>query len=111
MPQWTCRKPEPLTKRICGRRPIEALYLATLGGARALGKASMIGTLDAGKEADLVVVDVSATLPYPSGEGASEDLSAEDVVALCVYRAGPTATVETYVRGKSVYRRPASSDV
>jgi len=92
-------------------RPIEALYLATLGGARALGKASMIGTLAAGEEADLVVVDVSATLPYPSGEGASEDLSAEDVVALCVYRAGPTATVETYVRGKSVYRRPASSDV
>ena len=84
-------------------RPIDALYLATLGGARALGKASMIGTLDPGKEADLVLIDVNATLPYP---GASKDLSAEDVVALCVYRAGSGATVETYVRGKSVYRRP-----
>ena len=44
-------------------RPAEAFYLATAGGARALGKLSSIGTLDPGKEADLLVVNLEATLP------------------------------------------------
>src|SRR5436853_5951472 len=47
-------------------RPSEAFYLGTQGGARALGKANTIGTLDAGKEADLLVVDLAALAPYPS---------------------------------------------
>src|SRR5205807_5049835 len=69
-------------------RPSEAFYLATLGGARALGKTSIIGTFDAGKEADLIVVDLAALLPYPSPEAMNE-LTPEDVVALCIYRGGP----------------------
>jgi guanine deaminase len=85
-------------------RPSEALFLGTLGGARALGKSEVIGTLDIGKEADLVVFDLSAATPYHD-QDAVEDLSAEDVIALCIYRGGPHATVETYVRGKTVYRR------
>ena len=32
------------------------------------------------------------------------DLSAEDVLSLCIYRGGPHATAETFVRGRSVYR-------
>src|SRR4051812_1351160 len=88
-------------------RPAEALYLATAGGARALGKSSAIGTLEPGKEADLLLVDVAATLPYGGDQGRSADLSPEDVIALCIYRGGPHATVETYVRGQSVYRRPS----
>lgn len=35
----------------------EALYLATLGGAKALGLAGRIGNFDPGKDADFVVVD------------------------------------------------------
>ena len=35
----------------------EALYLATLGGAKVLGLAGRIGSLDVGKDADFVVVD------------------------------------------------------
>ena len=87
-------------------RPAEALYLGTAGGARALGKSSAIGTLDPGKEADLLLVDIAATLPYGADQARSADLSPEDVIALCIYRGGMPATVETYVRGKSVYRRP-----
>src|SRR5438552_1725457 len=84
-------------------RPSEAFYLATLGGARALGKAHIIGSLDSGKEADLIVVDLAALLPYPN-EDALAELTPEDVVALCIYRGGPQANLETYVRGKCIYQ-------
>jgi guanine deaminase len=87
-------------------RPSEAFYLATSGGARALGKSATIGSLDVGKEADLVVVDVSALLPYGKGGAQFDDLSTEDILALCIYRGNPQATVETYVRGRCVYRAP-----
>ncbi|MDQ6939883.1 MAG: guanine deaminase [Verrucomicrobiota bacterium] len=87
----------------------EAFYLATAGGARALGKSETIGTLEAGKEADLVVIDLHQLLPYGKGRQRVGDLSKEDVVALCVYRGGPHATRETFVRGRSVYRAPGHS--
>jgi guanine deaminase len=82
----------------------EALYLATAGGAHALGKSAAIGTLDVGKEADLVVIDLDALLPYGKDRQRVSDLSKDDIVALCVYRGGPHATRETFVRGRSVYR-------
>jgi len=87
-------------------RPGEAFHLATSGGARALGKSEKIGSLTAGKEADLLVVDLPALLPYGNKNHYLDDLSAEDVLALCIYRGGPHATVESYVRGRCVYRRP-----
>ena len=83
-------------------RPSEAFHLATQGGARALGKANIIGTLDPGKDADMIVVDLSALAPYRKTP--PKDLSTEDVVALCIYRGGPHANVETYVRGRCVYQ-------
>jgi guanine deaminase len=86
-------------------RPAEALYLATQGGAKALGKGDKIGTLDPGKEADFIVVDLAALTPYPKDRQALTDLSPEDVVALCVYRGGAHANRESYVRGKCVYQR------
>ncbi len=84
-------------------RPSEALFLATHGGARALGKANIIGTLDAGKEADLTIVDLPLLMPYQNQNGLGK-LAPEDVVALCIYRGGPHANLETYVRGRCIYR-------
>jgi guanine deaminase len=89
-------------------RPGEAFYLATAGGARALGKTKFIGTLDAGKEADLIIVDLVGLLPYPNELDALQDLSVQDVAALCIYRAGPHATLATYVRGNCVYQAPTT---
>ena len=40
---------------------VKALYLATLGGARALGLEDRIGAIKVGNEADLVVLDPKAT--------------------------------------------------
>jgi len=88
-------------------RPSEAFYLGTHGGARALGKAKIIGTLDVGKEADLTMVDLSALTPYGSRGPAIDQLSTEDVVALCIYRGSAHAIVSTYVRGRAVYQAPA----
>ena len=85
-------------------RPSEAFYLGTNGGAKALGKSATIGTLDAGKEADLLVVDLTALFPYGKTAVPLADLSTEDILALCIYRGGPHATLATYVRGKCVYQ-------
>jgi cytosine/adenosine deaminase-related metal-dependent hydrolase len=87
-------------------RPSEAFHLATSGGARALGKSATIGSLDAGKEADLIIVDLAALLPYGKQGYTADDLTPEDIVALCIYRGGPQTNLETYVRGKCVYRAP-----
>ncbi|HUE41788.1 MAG TPA: guanine deaminase [Chthoniobacterales bacterium] len=87
-------------------RPSEALYLATQGGARALGKSASVGTLHAGKEADLIVVDINSLFPYPQHRSAMAGLTPEDVIALCIYRGGPDANLETYVRGKCIYQAP-----
>ena len=84
----------------------EAFHLATAGGADALGKLSKIGTLHAGKEADLTVIDIASLLPYRKVAKSGPDLSAEDLLALCVYRVNAGNVVETFVRGRSIYRAP-----
>src|ERR1700724_2070333 len=86
-------------------RASESFYLATQGGARALDKAKIVGTLDPGKEADLIVMDLASLLPYPQHRNAIQ-LTPEDVVALCIYRGGPQANLETFVRGKCIYQAP-----
>lgn len=85
--------------------PAGALYLATQGAADVLGKARALGSFDIGKEADLTVMNLGSLLPYRTKS--QSDLSAEDAVSLCVYRGGPEAVIETYVRGRSVYQAPA----
>ncbi len=84
--------------------PAQVLHMATQGGAEALGKAGIIGTLDVGKEADVTVMDLTSLLPYRGGALKIEELTPEDALNLCVYRGGPHAVLETFVRGRSVYR-------
>lgn len=87
--------------------PTEVFHLATLGGAAALGREALLGTLEVGKDADVVVLDLAAALPYRDRGNIHADLSPEEVITLLVYRGGPAAVVETFVRGASVYRAPA----
>ncbi len=86
--------------------PAGVLHLATQGAAEALGKGRTIGSFDIGKEADLTVIDFAALLPYRKSSKVANDLTTDDVVSLCVHRGGPEAVVETFVRGRSVYRAP-----
>jgi guanine deaminase len=86
--------------------PAAALYLATQGAAEALGKGATIGSFEIGKEADLTVMNFGVLLPYRQSSKTTADLTAEDIVSLCIYRGGPHAVLETFVRGSSVYRAP-----
>lgn len=86
--------------------PASALYLATQGAAEALGKGGTIGSFEIGKDADLTLMDFGALLPYRQNAKNAADLTAEDIVSLCIYRGGPQAVLETFVRGRSIYRAP-----
>jgi 5-methylthioadenosine/S-adenosylhomocysteine deaminase len=73
----------------------EALELATLGAARALGLDGEIGSLSAGKQADLAIVSLAGTpfLPW------------EDPAAAVVLGGSPERVTATLVGGKPRYRR------
>ena len=82
-------------------RPIdatEAFFLATLGGARALALDDRIGTLAPGREADMVVLDPSATplLAFRS----SRSRSITETLAVLTTLGDDRAVRATYVAGK-----------
>jgi guanine deaminase len=77
---------------------IEAFFLATLGGARALGLDAQLGTLAAGREADMVVLDPNAT-PLLAFRNARSRSIAETLAVLATL--GDDRVVRaTYVAGK-----------
>jgi cytosine/adenosine deaminase-related metal-dependent hydrolase len=73
----------------------EALELATLGGARALGLADEIGSLVPGKQADLAVLSLSGS-PY---------LPWEDPAAAVVFGGASHRIAATLVAGRTTYER------
>jgi guanine deaminase len=83
--------------------PIEALYVATLGGARALALDERLGTLAPGREADLVVLDPRATpvLAFRSGRVRS----IEEQLAVLMTLGDDRAVRATYVAGELAHMR------
>ncbi|MES1025365.1 guanine deaminase [Gloeocapsa sp. BRSZ] len=86
--------------------PFQALFLATLGGAKALSLEDKIGNFDVGKEADFVVLDMQATplmaLRNPVITPTSLAELAEQAFALIVL-GGDRAIHATYIMGE-VYK-------
>jgi 5-methylthioadenosine/S-adenosylhomocysteine deaminase len=70
----------------------EALEAATLGGAKALGLDGLIGTLEAGKQADLAVVSLEHIGQQP----------VHDVEATLVFSSSGRDIVRTMVNGKAL---------
>ncbi len=72
----------------------ESLRAATLDGAEALGLDHLVGTLEAGKQADIAVVGLSELAQQPIN----------DVEAALVFSSNGRDVVRTIVAGNDVYR-------
>jgi guanine deaminase len=78
--------------------PLRSFYMMTLGNARAMSLDDRIGSIEAGKDADLVVLDARATPQMALRMEAVTSLANE--LFLLQTCGDDRAVVETYVRGK-----------
>jgi guanine deaminase len=76
--------------------PLEWLRLGTLEGARALGIDDVTGSLEVGKEADLIVIDVDRTAPLPGIEASDPD----ELMSRLIFRPHPEMVRGAWVRGR-----------
>jgi guanine deaminase len=84
---------------------IEAFFLATLGGARALALDDRIGMIAPGREADLTVLDPAAT-PLLKLRSARAESIADQLFALMML-GDDRAVRATYLAGRRAYHRVA----
>jgi guanine deaminase len=77
---------------------VEAFFLATLGGARALALDDRIGTLAAGREADMIVLDPNATPLLAFRNRRSQSIA--ETLAVLTTLGDDRAIRATYVAGR-----------
>ncbi|OLQ10102.1 Guanine deaminase [Symbiodinium microadriaticum] len=84
---------------MCNRNHFHALYLATLGGAKALHMEAVLGSFDAGKCFDAVLL-----IPSPVAQrlGASDDR--EDMLQKIITLGDDRNVQEVFVNGRSAHK-------
>src|SRR5579872_988984 len=75
-------------------QPEDVLEDATLGGARALGQLALVGSLDVGKKADLLVVDTRRAHLVPAGR----------IVSAWIHNGQPSDIESVMIDGQFVMR-------
>ncbi len=85
--------------------PLDWLRMGTLEGARALGIEREVGSLEVGKEADLLAIDPAPTEPIP---GASVDDDPSAIMSRLIFRSHPAMVRAAWVRGRRL-EGPASA--
>jgi len=83
--------------------PIRALYLATLGGARALRLDHRIGSFAVGREADFVALDLAATPLLTRRLAGVTDLA--DILSALMVLGDDRAVARTWVAGEIAHDR------
>lgn len=91
--------------RLCGDTltALRGFFLATLGGARAMGLDHRIGSFAPGREADFIVLDPAATPLLALRTGAAQSI--EDLLFALMTLGDDRAVQATYVAGSLAHRR------
>jgi guanine deaminase len=89
--------------------PFHLWYLATLGGARALTLDGETGSLEAGKSADFLVLDLHATPLLALRTGRASSL--EDLLAGLIFMGDDRAVERSFIAGRIVSERGSQSQL